>query len=197
VTKEQWIIVGFLAAAFVAGWLARSLSGWRERRRGGSDLPTMVLDEDLQRSVDATRAELDRAIRSYMAALAVSVRARETEPAEPDSLTAEVSAALQDDAANDCMVSALDDRREPAVSERELDVADWGFAYGVAWARARDRRFGDREDAVAREALRAAQSVFSSYAAESDWRFPAGNGDGESARQGEAQGRAKEEVGHP
>ena len=172
-TKEQWIIVGFLAAAFVAGWLARSLSGWRDRRRGDAGPPAVVLDEDLERAVDATRAELDRAIRSYMAALALSVRAREPGPAQADPLAAEVSAALQDDAANEHMVSALDGRDEPALSERELDVADWGFAYGVAWARARERGLGVGEDAVAREALRIAQSVFSSYAAESDWSFPA------------------------
>jgi len=180
VTKEQWIIVGFLAAAFVAGWLARALSGRREHRPGGAHPPTVVLDEDLQRAVDATRAELDRAIRSYMAALALSVRAREPEPGPPDPLTAEVSAALQDDAANDCMVSVLDGRRDEALSERELDVADWGFAYGVAWARARERGLAIGDDAVAREALRVAEAVFSSYAAESDWTFPAGRNGGAS-----------------
>jgi hypothetical protein len=172
VTKEQWIIVGFLAAAFVAGWLARSLSGWRERRGGHPTPPAVVLDEDLERAVEATRAELDRAIRSYMAALAVSVRAREPGPAQADPVASEVSAALQDDVANARMLSALDRGSEPAPSERELDVADWGFAYGVAWAHARERGLGAGEDAVAREALRVAQSVFSSYAAESDWSFP-------------------------
>jgi hypothetical protein len=132
----------------------------------------VVLDEDLERAVEATRAELDRAIRSYMAALAVTARAGELEPLTPDPVAAEVSAALQDDAANECMVSALDGHPEAAPSERELDVADWGFAYGVAWARAREQGLAEGEVAIAREALRAAESVFSSYAAESDWRFP-------------------------
>ena len=178
-TKEQWIVVGFLAAAFVAGWVARSLSGWRERRRGHPDPPAVVLDEDLEQAVDATRAELDRAIRSYMAALALTVRGGQEERPAAEPLAEEVSAALQDDAANDCMVSALDGRREAALSERELDVADWGFAYGVAWARARER--GSAEpDQVAREALQAAQAVFSSYAAGSDWTFPAGRNGGPS-----------------
>ena len=68
---------------------------------------------------------------------------------------------------------SADGRREQSLSERELDVADWGFAYGVAWARARERGPAERADEVAREALRAAQAVFSSYAAGSDWKFPA------------------------
>jgi hypothetical protein len=173
VTKEQWIVVGFLAAAFVAGWLARALAGRREREPRGADPPAVVLDEDLERAVDATRAELDQAIRSYMAALALMVRADEQQRAGSEPLAEEVSAALQDDAANDCMVSALDGRREPALSERELDVADWGFAYGVAWARVRERGPAEQPDQVAREALQAAQAVFSSYAAGSDWTFPA------------------------
>src|SRR5438067_12062763 len=108
-----------------------------------------------------------------MAALALSVRAREPEPRPPDPLAEEVSAALQDDSANEGMVSALDGRRDQSLSERELDVADWGFAYGVAWARARERVPAESEDAVAREALRVAEAVFSSYAAEADWAFQA------------------------
>jgi hypothetical protein len=190
VTKEQWIVIGVLAAAFVAGWLARALLGRRDREHSGPHPPAVVLDEDLERAVEATRKELDRAIRSYLAALALSNRAKHPEADQVDPVAEEVSAALQDDAANESMLSVLDGRPGEALSERELDLTDWGFAYGVAWTRARDRSAGDPGDAVAREALRVAEAVFSVYAAEAEWaperhdrvREENGNGRGRRAR---------------
>jgi hypothetical protein len=89
------------------------------------------------------------------------------------ALQDEVSAALQDDAANECMLSVTDGRRGAPPSERELDLTDWGFAYGVAWARARELRASETGDAVAREALRAAQTVFKAYVAEAEWALEA------------------------
>lgn len=176
-------MIGVLAAAFVAGWLARALLGRRDRSAPGPHPPAVVLDEDLERAVEATKKELDRAIRSYLAALALSNRAKDPGSVQADPLAEEVSEALRDDAANESMLSVMDRRRAEALSERELDLADWGFAYGVAWARARDRSAGEPGDAVAREALRVAETVFSLYAAEAEWGLePDENGNGRARR---------------
>ena len=142
----------------------------------------MVLDEHIERAVEATRKELDRAITSYVAAVLLAERARHPEKREADPLAEAVSAALQDDAANESMLSVMDAGHGASLSERELDLADWGFAYGVAWARARERDTGEPRDAVAREALRVAESVFSAYAAEAEWLLAAD--EGERARKG-------------
>jgi hypothetical protein len=203
VTEEQLIVLGFLAAAFVVGWLARALIGRRDRARSGTEpAAAAVTQEHLRRAVEATRQELDRAIRSHVAAVALSLRAgegsaREVEkgPAEEGRpieegpveevaadagpLAQEVSAALQDDAANECMLSVMDGERDTALSERELDLTDWGFAYGVAWARARERGSSEAGDMIAREALQVAETVFRAYAAEAEWGDetpPEGNG---------------------
>jgi hypothetical protein len=222
-TEEQLIVLGFLVAAFVVGWLARALVGRRDRRAAAA-VPAAISREDLERAVQATREELDRAIRSHVAAVALSVRARDGAPPEgtqpegtqpepaqpdpspvppepapfdrpepaparspapmtpepsgvqPDALAAEVSAALRDDAANECMLSAVDARRGAALSERELDLTDWGFAYGVAWARAHEQTSNAADDTVARAALQAAELVFRAYAAEAEWAHQKGNG---------------------
>ena len=168
-TEEQWIVIGLLAAAFVVGWLASALVGRRDRPGAGVEAPAAVIEGDLEQAVAATRADLDRAIESHVAALAFSSRARDPEGAPGGPLTEEVSAALQDDAANECMVSALDGHGGNGLSERDLDLADWGFAYGVAWARARERIPSESDDFVAHEALGAARAVFSEYAPEAEW----------------------------
>jgi hypothetical protein len=205
VTEEQLIVLGFLAAAFVVGWLARALIGRRDRVRPGTEpAAAAVTEEQLRRAVEATRQELDRAIRSHVAAVALSLRAREgaapaegrpvaerpvdegpvderieEEAGDAGPLTEEVSAALQDDAANEHMLSVMDRDRGTALSERELDLTDWGFAYGVAWARARERGSSEAGDMIAREALQVAETVFRAYAAEAEWAAetpPEGNG---------------------
>jgi hypothetical protein len=98
----------------------------------------------------------------------MSLRPDGGEPAGGD-LAEEVSAALQDDVANECMLSATDGEKGAGLSERELDLTDWGFAFGVAWARARERDPHEAGEAVAREALEVAEDVFRAYAAEADW----------------------------
>jgi hypothetical protein len=180
VTTEQTIVLGVLAAAFVAGWFVRALVGRgdRDRDEEPAQVESPALD-DLVRALEQSREELDRAIRSYISALTSSIPGREG-TAKPRPLADEVSAALKDDAANESMISGVEGN---GFSERELDLADWGFAYGVAWARVRERRPRDPGDAVARDARRAAESVFRDYAAEAAWpqaaeREPTENGEG-------------------
>jgi hypothetical protein len=136
VTREQIIVLGFIAAAFVVGWALRALLGWWERER------------------TAAQAEL----------------ARIAEPPPADTpLTDEVGDALGRDAANDSMLSVVPTNGEPPLTEVELDLTDWGFTYGVAWARARERSPDADDDAIAAEALRAAEDVFRAYTGDGDW----------------------------
>ena len=72
-------------------------------------------------------------------------------------------------AANEGMLSVVRAERDASLSELELDLADWGFTYGVAWARARERAPGGPDDAVAQEALDAAEQVFRAYTDGDDW----------------------------
>ena len=89
--------------------------------------------------------------------------------AEIPPLAEEVGQALRSDAANDGMLSVVRADQDAALSELELDLADWGFTYGVAWARAREREPAGPDDAVAAEALEAAERVFRAYTAGDDW----------------------------
>jgi hypothetical protein len=141
VTTEQLIVIGIVAAAFLAGWIG-SIATRRRDRRAADDLPP------------APGAVV--------------------EPAAPVSeevaspLAEEVGEALESDAANEGMLSGVRAERA-SLTELELDLADWGFTYGVAWARARERTPADPDDAVAAEALEAAQRVFRAYTAGDDW----------------------------
>jgi hypothetical protein len=145
VTKEQLIVVGFIAAAFLAGWLASVVA---RRRDGGTSVETPLPAHRLEPVSAAARAE--------------------TSP-----LAEEVGDALRSDAANEGMLSVVRADRE-GLTEMELDLADWGFTYGVAWARARERTPAEPDDAVAAEALEAAQRVFRAYTDGDDWTERAG-----------------------
>lgn len=147
-TKEQLIVVGFIAAAFLAGWIASIAA----RRRG----PAVPEEPPVPRE---HRLE------------AVSAAAR----ADSAPLAEEVGEALRSDAANEGMLSVVRADRE-GLTEMELDLADWGFTYGVAWARARERTPAEPDDAVAADALEAAQQVFQAYTDGDDWTQQAGQG---------------------
>jgi hypothetical protein len=155
-TKEQMIVFGFIVAAFLAGWIASVLT--RRRAPAAADVPPP------RHAVEP-----------------VTAAARAASP----PLTAEVGEALRSDAANDGMLSVVRADPEAALSELELDLADWGFTYGVAWARARERAPGGGDDAVAAEALRAAEQVFRAYTGGDDWTRPA-DGDQANGRGPEA-----------
>jgi hypothetical protein len=148
-TTEQLIVFGFVAAAFLAGWIVSFVT--RRRAAADDELPLQVPHHPLEPVTAAARA------------------------ASPP-LAEEVGEALQSDAANEGMLSVV--RAEGnGLSELELDLADWGFTYGVAWARARERAPAGADDAVAAEALDAAQRVFRAYTAGDDWTQPAEQGD--------------------
>ena len=162
-TTEQTIVLGVLAAAFVAGWAVRALIARADRRAEGRKLeePSERIDPALEQS----RRALEQAIVDFVTQLASSSAAG-ARAGRRGALVDEVSAALADDTANESMVAGVNGN---GLTERELDLADWGFAYGVAWARVRERRPTDPADAVARDARRAAESVFREYAAEAPW----------------------------
>ena len=141
-TREQIIVLGFIVAAFVAGWLVRALTGERDP---------------------------DPTVSSRLAAM---LEEHSDERAPARSLSDEVSDALRSDAANDAMLGAVTGNRDAALTALELDLADWGFTYGVAWARASERASGGPGDKVARDALSAAEDVFQDYTDGADWTEP-------------------------
>ena len=147
-TTEQIIVIGFIVAAFLAGWIGSLVT----RRRG--------------RAAEAGEEPLSR-----HTVEGVTGTARAEIPAQPQTppLAEEVGEALRSDAANDGMLSVVRADQDAALSELELDLADWGFTYGVAWARAREREPAGPDDAVAAEALEAAERVFRAYTAGDDW----------------------------
>jgi hypothetical protein len=149
-TKEQLIVLGFIAAAFVVGWITRALTGDRDRGQ-----PSVA-------QTDGHEPQLGP--HSWTNGPASS------DAADRD-LREDVSDALRSDTANQRMLEAVSPDRQ-ALTDLELDLADWGFTYGVAWARANERADGGPGDHVAREALSAAKGVFSDYTRDSDWTQP-------------------------
>jgi hypothetical protein len=178
VTREQAIVLGFIAAAFVAGWVARAVIGWREQRRAvaRASADQMELVDRFEGAIANNRQGFDRALRTYHEMVTSwLVQTSSTEPAT-EPLEAEVRDALQDDAVNETMLEGLGPGASD-LTERELDLTDWGFTYGVAWARARARS-GEDGESIAQEALRAAETVFDAYTAGANWaREPAAGSD--------------------
>jgi hypothetical protein len=68
-TTEQGIVLGFIAAAFVFGWLARVLTEWASRSRRRNEAVVMLTDR-VESAADESRRELERAIRAYHATVA-------------------------------------------------------------------------------------------------------------------------------
>ena len=186
-TTEQTIVLGVLAAAFVAGWAIRALID-RADRRDESDERSTPADQGVDPGLEQSRRELEQTLADFMTRLASSGGAR-SQAGRPGALVDEVSAALADDVANEAMIAGVNGS---GLSERELDLTDWGFAYGVAWARVRDRRPADPADEVAGDARRAAESVFREYAAEAPWAPATG-----APAEGEATAPAEDEATAP
>ena len=214
-TREQLIILGVIAAAFVAGWLVHAVTGRRTGDdEGQRDEPD--LESRLERAHERTLSEVGRAIDGYHETTLGLLRgggAKAPEPApapqwrpveppgrrrdggpgalrEPERprpvdgnaepaagpaaeprrpLADEVRAELERDVANESMVSFLFAGDGGRLGEEELDLADWGFTYGVAWRRARERWPKASEAVIADEALRAAETVFREYTNGAGW----------------------------
>jgi hypothetical protein len=72
------------------------------------------------------------------------------------------SAALRNSTAQGRMMSVLGPRAV-GLSDHEVDLMDWGFAFGVAWAVARHQDPVAAEEIVSRRALHATQAVYEAY----------------------------------
>ncbi|MGH2980291.1 MAG: hypothetical protein ACRDLQ_11760 [Solirubrobacterales bacterium] len=72
------------------------------------------------------------------------------------------SAALRNVTAQGRMMSVLG-ARATGMSGREIDLMDWGFAFGVAWAVAREQDPAATEEVVSARAMHATQAVFQAY----------------------------------
>jgi hypothetical protein len=166
VTREQIIVLGFIAAAFLAGWVARALIGLAARRRADRHA---LLDERLEGSFDERRRELDRALQAYHGTVARALGGRDAVDADEAGPATDVGEALRSDAANQAMQAGISPDRDAELTDLELDLTDWGFAYGVAWAAARERDPDAPEEVIAREALGVAETVFRDYTDGVDW----------------------------
>jgi hypothetical protein len=82
-----------------------------------------------------------------------------------------VSTALQNDEAHAGKLTpvAADEEQASRLGDLELDLLDWGFTYGAAWALARAQDPDEPDRSVADRALRAAREVFRLYCGEDDW----------------------------
>ena len=91
--------------------------------------------------------------------------------AQGQDLVEIVSRALRNDAAYDGMLEPIapGDAEAARLSELELDIGDWGFAYGVAWAVARGQDPQESDESVAARALDAALQVFRIYCGSEGW----------------------------
>lgn len=72
------------------------------------------------------------------------------------------SAALRNATAQGRMMSVLG-ARAGGLSDREIEMMDWGFAFGVAWAVARGQDPAAPEELVSMRALDATQAVYDAY----------------------------------
>ncbi len=91
--------------------------------------------------------------------------------ARAEELVRVVGHALENDVPHDGMLSPIADPDEATarLSDLELDLADWGFTYGVAWAAARAQDPQEDDDSVAERALGAAREVFRLYCGQEGW----------------------------
>jgi hypothetical protein len=104
-----------------------------------------------------------------MPSLRVSGVAPEEEPSpDPSPIVERVdlvvtpSAALRNVTAQGRMMSVLG-AQAMGMTDREIDLMDWGFAFGVAWAVARGQDPDAPEDVVSERALHATQAVYEAY----------------------------------
>jgi membrane protein len=97
--------------------------------------------------------------------------ARASATLREEDLARVVGRALENDVAHDGMLSPIAHAEEETarMSDLELDLADWAFTYGVAWAAARAQDPEESDDFIAERALAAAREVFRLYCGREDW----------------------------
>jgi hypothetical protein len=134
VTSEQAIVLGFIAAAFVVGWLTGALIGRGSKQASPPDAGSIQVPEGvqallpavrLQGAVDESRRELDRAIRAYHAAIALWLedgRARELVGEETLAALARSVYALAMAVGHAAEELAFDDPRADALRESGSDL---------------------------------------------------------------------------
>jgi hypothetical protein len=174
VTREQLIVLAFIAAAFVVGWLTRALTGLAvEKRRDRKEALTggrpWLFDQRFKDALERDRRRIERAVRTYHETVVRALTGEDPAASRTESLAREVEEALRSDAANESMRRGISHDRGADLTDLELDLTDWGFTYGVAWAWARERAEGESDEVIADEALRVAETVFRAYMDEADW----------------------------
>jgi hypothetical protein len=87
-TREQAIVLGAFAAAFLTGWVAHALTAAAGRRRLGSAVPggATLGAGRFELAVNESRRELDRAIRAYHATVALSLEEHDPDVSDEASL---------------------------------------------------------------------------------------------------------------
>jgi len=100
--------------------------------------------------------------RSAAGAPAVPPAPPSSEIGERVDLVVVPSAALRNSNAQGRMLSALG-TQAGGLADHEVDMMDWGFAYGVAWAVARSQDPAAREEVVSERALQATEAVYEAY----------------------------------
>jgi hypothetical protein len=89
---------------------------------------------------------------------------RPTPARNTEELIDVVGRALENDVAHRGLVRPLLNGGQAArLSDFELDLGDWGFTYGLAWAAARAQDPDEPDHSVAARALEAAAEVFRVY----------------------------------
>jgi uncharacterized BrkB/YihY/UPF0761 family membrane protein len=113
---------------------------------------------------------------------------------DPLELVHIVGRALENDVAHVGLLRPLLDGGQAArLSDFELDLSDWGFTYGVAWAAARAQDPAEPDHSVAARALEAAEDVFRMYCSGSELPTETARSNGHvngSAAPGDAAARA-------
>jgi len=93
---------------------------------------------------------------------ATPARPQRSPTADRVDLVVAPSAALRNATAQGRMMSVLG-ARAAGLSDREIEMMDWGFAFGVAWAVARGQDPAAPDELVSMRALDVTQAVYDAY----------------------------------
>ena len=164
-----WLAVnGVLAACIVA---FAPLDGWLAALCGGVVLLAALWCSNIVVLLGVRLNALGTARPGPVAAPAISSRRTAPRVSREEELARVVSTALQNDVAHDALLGPLVPAEDETagMSDLELDLTDWAFTYGVAWAAARAQGPHDSDEVVSERALAAARQVFRMYCGNEDW----------------------------